>query len=206
MSTSKLSVRAVEANRRNAMKSTGPRSAEGKCVASRNAIKHGLFAEMLLSGEGAEVFEAFTELMLRRLNPRDILEMQVAERIISVAWRLKRTATAENLLYRARETKLRLEQVERESAEIERELPAAAVMVRMIQEDHDPALERMHRYERRLESTLHRCLRQLRQLREEESDQSESEFVRMLLESGKTKPPGHFKNAIDGEGLASLTS
>jgi hypothetical protein len=36
--------RRIEANRRNAARSTGPRSAEGKTLVARNAIKHGFFA------------------------------------------------------------------------------------------------------------------------------------------------------------------
>ena len=35
----------INANRRNAQKSTGPRSPEGKAATSRNALKHGLCAE-----------------------------------------------------------------------------------------------------------------------------------------------------------------
>ena len=152
---------------------------------------------MLSSGEKRKVFEAFAEMMLRRLNPRDILEMQVAERIISVGWRLKRISVAENYLYAARENEVRIEQIEAASAEVENELPAAAIMVRMIQENDDPALERMQKYERRLESTMHRCLRQLRELRKEKCDRASGEFVKAILESGKTKPPGDGKE-VDG--------
>ena len=41
-----------EANRRNAQKSTGPKTAEGKAITSQNAIRHGLLAtEILLPDE-----------------------------------------------------------------------------------------------------------------------------------------------------------
>ena len=41
----------IEANRRNALKSTGPRTAEGKEISRRNALKHGLAAETLVMPE-----------------------------------------------------------------------------------------------------------------------------------------------------------
>ena len=42
----------VKANRKNAKKSTGPKTAEGKEKVSKNAAKHGLFAaEAVITGE-----------------------------------------------------------------------------------------------------------------------------------------------------------
>ena len=38
----------IEANRANAQKSTGPRTAEGKAKVAPNAIKHGLLAEQVV--------------------------------------------------------------------------------------------------------------------------------------------------------------
>ncbi len=35
----------IEANRKNAQKSTGPKSRQGKDTVSQNAVKHGLCAE-----------------------------------------------------------------------------------------------------------------------------------------------------------------
>ena len=49
------SYRKIEANRRNALKSTGPKTEAGKQVSRRNAVRHGLTAETVLSAlEDAE--------------------------------------------------------------------------------------------------------------------------------------------------------
>jgi hypothetical protein len=46
----------AEANRRNALKSTGPKTPEGKAAVSLNALKHGLLSqEILLPREDEEV-------------------------------------------------------------------------------------------------------------------------------------------------------
>ena len=39
-----VSIRKVQANRQNALKSTGPRTSQGKAYSRRNAYKDGLFA------------------------------------------------------------------------------------------------------------------------------------------------------------------
>jgi hypothetical protein len=52
------SARQIAANRRNAQKSTGPRSVEGKKRASRNAYRHGLAAGLGHSGKHAAQIHA----------------------------------------------------------------------------------------------------------------------------------------------------
>jgi hypothetical protein len=50
-----MSDKKIEANRRNALKSTGPRTTEGKAAVRLNALRHGLRSEeVLLSGEDVE--------------------------------------------------------------------------------------------------------------------------------------------------------
>ena len=54
------SYRQIEANRRNALKSTGPKTEAGKQASRGNAIRHGLTAETVLSAlEDAEDYKAF---------------------------------------------------------------------------------------------------------------------------------------------------
>ena len=60
-----VSLRKVEANRRNAQRSTGPRTEEGKNRSRLNAFKHGILASALLitEWEGAEDAGEFDELV-----------------------------------------------------------------------------------------------------------------------------------------------
>jgi hypothetical protein len=41
----------ILANRNNSRKSTGPKSDRGKAAVSQNAVKHGIFAESVITGE-----------------------------------------------------------------------------------------------------------------------------------------------------------
>ncbi len=66
------SAKRVEANRRNAKKSTGPTTLGGKAKASMNALKHGLSAKtILIDGEGPEAFERFAQDFWKALEPQD---------------------------------------------------------------------------------------------------------------------------------------
>ena len=52
------SFKKILANRENAKRSTGPRSAEGKYFSRRNALKHGLRADNIITvGENKAEFE-----------------------------------------------------------------------------------------------------------------------------------------------------
>ena len=57
------------ANQKNALKSTGPKTAKGKALAKRNSRKHGLWAKdvVITEGEGAE--ERLQRMRFRRSCP-----------------------------------------------------------------------------------------------------------------------------------------
>ena len=87
----------TKANRENAQKSTGPKTAEGKAVVSKNAVKHGLFAaETVITGENPADYEAYHDQFLAELVPVGMVESMLAERIISLAWRLQRADRMQN--------------------------------------------------------------------------------------------------------------
>ena len=85
------------ANRRNAQKSTGPRTSKGKAIASKNSVKHGLFTrQTVISSEEQADFDLYRDLMLTELAPETPLQSMLAERIISLSWRLIRTSNIQN--------------------------------------------------------------------------------------------------------------
>lgn len=89
----------LQANRTNALRSTGPRSAEGRATASKNATKHGLLSrEVVLSDEDRSEFDAFARAMRRALAPVGVVEHSLADRAIAAAWRLRRLERVETLL------------------------------------------------------------------------------------------------------------
>lgn len=81
----------IAANRRNAQRSSGPQTPEGKERSSRNAVTHGLTARAgLLAGEDPDAFIRLRREIINDLRPEDTLELELAEQIVSLVWRLRR--------------------------------------------------------------------------------------------------------------------
>ena len=87
----------LAANRRNALKSTGPRTQTGKAKSSMNALKHGLRASMLAVPilEDPEEWEAHRASVVRDLGADGYLETNFAERIAALLWKLGRAGRYE---------------------------------------------------------------------------------------------------------------
>jgi hypothetical protein len=87
----------ILANRLNAIKSTGPRTSQGKAVASQNSVKHGLLAESdVITSESEADFDLYRWQLLDELNPVSPMESMLAERIVTLSWRLKRAGRFQN--------------------------------------------------------------------------------------------------------------
>src|ERR1039458_4469977 len=86
----------TNANRRNAAKSTGPRTTEGKAASSRNALKHGLCADQHpLPGEDPEGFRLLLDDLFGRFRPVGDGEETLVLRIAADQWRLDRALPME---------------------------------------------------------------------------------------------------------------
>ena len=75
----------ARANRRNALKSTGPKTPEGKAAVHHNALRHELLSrDVLLPGEDEAALKELSERLRDELQPVGALESLLVERIISV--------------------------------------------------------------------------------------------------------------------------
>jgi len=87
----------IDANRINAGKSTGPRTAEGKARARLNALRHGLRAdEVVLPTESAAEFRAHLDAWTADWRPPTETRSFLVERAAVASWRLRRCVRVES--------------------------------------------------------------------------------------------------------------
>jgi hypothetical protein len=94
------SFRQIEANRRNARKSTGPTTEQGKQSSRCNAVRHGLTAETVIESlEDAEDYRAFEATITADYDAESAVERELVLRLASLLWRLRRATTMETGLF-----------------------------------------------------------------------------------------------------------
>ena len=90
------SLRQIESNRRNAQKSTGPKTADGKARASRSAVRHGLTAETVIKLlEDPDDYRAFEQAVTADYDAETAVERELVLRLASLLWRLRRATAIE---------------------------------------------------------------------------------------------------------------
>jgi hypothetical protein len=95
-----VSEKQLAANRANAQKSTGPKSAASKANSSRNNLRHGLTGHIsLLPTEDREAHDAFCHELIDSFNPETPMERQLAQSIAEDNWRLNRACAIENNMF-----------------------------------------------------------------------------------------------------------
>ena len=94
------SLKQIEANRRNALKSTGPTTPEGKERSRCNAVRHGLTAETVIAAlEDAKDYQAFEAAVIADYDAESAVERELVLRLASVLWRLRRATGIETALF-----------------------------------------------------------------------------------------------------------
>src|SRR5262245_53740954 len=94
------SLKQIEANRRNALKSTGPTTLEGKLRSRCNAVRHGLTAETVIAAlEDSEDYQAFEAAVISDYDAESAVERELVLRLANVLWRLRRATGIETALF-----------------------------------------------------------------------------------------------------------
>ena len=90
------SLRQIEANRRNALMSTGPKTEAGKRLSRSNAVRHGLTAETVIDIlEDPEDYKAFEMSVTADFDAQTAVERELVLRLVGLLWRLRRATAIE---------------------------------------------------------------------------------------------------------------
>ena len=91
----------IDANRRNALRSTGPKTQAGKAISARNALTHGLRARTaLLPGEDKDAFLRVFKGFRAEYRPIGRFQEALVEQMIVAYWKLSRLNRIETYVYR----------------------------------------------------------------------------------------------------------
>lgn len=79
------------------MPASGPVTPAGKAVASRNAVRHGLYTSVIVASawEAEDDWCRFHDATVGSLTPEGALEVALASRAAALLWRLRRVPAAE---------------------------------------------------------------------------------------------------------------
>jgi hypothetical protein len=166
----------TRANRRNALKSTGPRTNEGKAAVSKNAVKHGLLARQdVIASESQADFDLYRDQILDELTPVSPMEAMLAERIVTLSWRLKRVCRIQNLTIDVLNAPKPLSPLAKLTnslvfkgqappcpAESNPHLATARLAIKDF--SNSRVLERLLMYERRIENSLYKTILEIQRL------------------------------------------
>ncbi|WP_141700719.1 hypothetical protein [Methyloceanibacter superfactus] len=161
------SIKQFNANRANATKSSGPKTAAGKQRSRMNAVKHGLTAATLvLAGEHADDFDSLRAALQERFQPQCVLEDELVERLAVTYWRLRRVPLFEAAVLEARKRHCRQLGRMRRRAEEGASPELAAVGEALIQDaQYGDAFRKLGRQEITLMTVAEKTLRTLADLR-----------------------------------------
>jgi hypothetical protein len=152
------SERQMAANRANALRSTGPKTAKGKAAIRLNALRHGLLArDVVLPEEDADAFEELRNQVRASLSPIGPIEEFLIDQIVNAMWRLRRLAQAEALLFHSRMHAVKADRISSEMRSYEKAaFPGLLVTVITDETAHTEASEalRCATYERDRDEVL----------------------------------------------------
>ncbi len=179
-----ISEKQLEANRRNAQRSTGPKTDEGKKVSALNARRHNLTGQVTAMTDADRIMhDAFSASIIENLAPEGAMETQLAQRIATDSWRLNRLSAIEDNLY-ALGHSAHSDEIETEHPEIHAALTAAKVF-----EEKSKQLQLLTLYEQRINRSIQKNLALLQSLQAARIAKREGEMkeAKKLLQLSEMK-------------------
>jgi hypothetical protein len=90
----------IDANRRNALLSTGAKTEAGHNRSRMNALRHGLTGQVTtMTDEDRAAHDLFSKPLIKDLAPEGAMETQLAQRVATDSWRLNRASAIEDNLF-----------------------------------------------------------------------------------------------------------
>jgi hypothetical protein len=176
----------IAANRANAQKSTGPRSAEGKSASRFNALKHGMdAASIVIPGEDPADYDALAADYHHDFRPQSPSELFHVDTMLRADWQKRRLQRVEADLHRT----------------LLAESPGAGLAAALLSDS--PAARLLARVQRQIaahERTWYRANTELRRARrqsEKDFDQSFDDYLDRLcapVELASFPPSAHNSN------------
>ncbi len=161
----------IEANRANALLSTGPRTPEGKAASAQNARTHGLTSkDLVILPQEKDDFLNFQMDLTEQIKPNGQLELIAFDNLLHAAWNMRRVRRLEAQLAESGRAQTAPSASPIESETLEPSSPTAAPFCAssIVDPLSDPSLasqcDRYARYFARAEKSYYRALRELRTL------------------------------------------
>ena len=174
----------IDANRRNAQKSTGPRTPQGKDRSSRNSLIHGLTAKKhFLPDEDPADLADLLERFRAEWRPATETQESLVERMAAAHWRLRHFVALEAGIFNLT---LEISPLPGQFNQQGRTDPMAwAFHVNCMQGDH---FSRLARYEAHLQRDFSRCLRELQKLQAGPPAETEAPGVSLEINGDGANP------------------
>jgi hypothetical protein len=151
----------IAANRLNALKSTGPKTPEGRAAVRLNGVKHGITAETLvLKGESEADFTTLLDSYAAEHQPATPTGEALVQQLALATWRLRRLYRAEAAFSTQKLAYIANTPAGGKLTDSER----LGVMTAW-EKNTKPTIETFNRQESRLERTFYRALHELQRLR-----------------------------------------
>ena len=159
----------IKANRKNAKKSTGPRTEEGKTRSAKNSLKHGLLArDTVMPGEDPADFDRQLSALEADIQPANSLEFELVRQIADAQWRMRRLTRLETGFLAAAVDDQRRHLEKRRPDELRPGYDGETLLLGSAMLDRTQAFVHLARYDGHLSRRFFRAVKQLRDLRHDE--------------------------------------